>query len=412
MKGQIILLKNCNDGKNTKKLSITLKKNRIYKPNFMNSTKKIFRKGNEFINSDIYSKPSNGTFFSPFNFCVDPMEYLILVNFEKDPDELYKNFEFQQASDKNGNKYLLAIAYRNDGATDVYHQADYPFASQGSVLNNVNFFERPMENAKFEINADSLYIYFVFEDNIGREIKVMVNESNRQKKNPFYLLAPVGANSGKPNSLPIYSLYEMSFTKQKFTNIEIEIDKVKHKPDTFPMPIDCSKNYFTRYSADTFNVDWNKNFNGQLFPLTPDINNKIEDKGITYELDLNKGHYEIMRMSAYNIKHKINIDFSPAVPDFVCLKTDIDIDGNFSITTDNAAGAIRGTYHLKRQENEIDFEIQPDRGWEPNEGRWILKFLYFVVRIFKEWPKSYVWNAKIKLDETGQPIMQSDWRRI
>jgi hypothetical protein len=35
-----------------------------------------------------------------------------------------------------------------------------------------------------------------------------------------------------------------------------------------------------------------------------------------------------------------------------------------------------------------------------------------VVKVFKEWPKSYVWNAKIKLDEKEQPIMESSWKRI
>jgi hypothetical protein len=67
---------------------------------------------------------------------------------------------------------------------------------------------------------------------------------------------------------------------------------------------------------------------------------------------------------------------------------------------------------LKSQEKEIDFEIQPDKGWEPNEGRWILIFLYFVVKIFKEWPKSYIWNAKIKLEDPVLPTMKSGCRRI
>lgn len=380
----------------------------------MNLKTKVFRKGNRGIvkNTGIYSKPSNGTVFSPFSFNIDPMEHLILINFEKDPDKIYNILEFQQACDKNGKKRLLAIAYRNDGATDVYHQAGFPFGSQDSVLNNASFFERPMENAKFEVNADLMEVSFAFEDKMGREINVQVNESNRQKKKPFFLLAPVGTISMKPMSLPIYSLYEMAFTKQKYTDIKIEIDKVKHKPDTFPMPIDGSKNYFTRYSADTFNVDWNKNFKGPLSPLIPDNNHKIEDMGITYELEEKSGHYEIKRMSAKNKKHKIIIEFHPAIPDIVCLRQGIDIDGNFSITTDNTAGTIRGSYQIKRQKNEIDFEIKPTRGWKPNEGRLVLKILFFVVKVFKEWPKSYVWNAQIKLNDTGQPILQSGWKRI
>lgn len=380
----------------------------------MRSKTTMFRKrdGKVLNSEDIYSEPSTGSIISPFSFTIDPMEHLILVNFEKDPDEYYNTFEFQKACDKNGEKRLLAIAYRTDGATDIYYQPGFPFGSQDSVLNGASFFERPLEGAKFEVTADNIEVYFVFEDKMGREIKVSVKESKGRNKKPFFLLAPIGANSKKPMSLPVYSLYEMSFARQKYSDLEIVIDKVKHKPDTFPMPIDCAKNYFTRYSEDTFNVDWNKNFKGSLAPLFPDVNCRREFMGTTYELEENAGHYEIKKMSTGNKKHRITIEFYPAIPDVVCLSNETDLDGSFSITTDNTPGTICGNYNIKRYGNDIDFKINPTNGWEPNESRWILKILFFVVKIFKEWPKSYVWNARITLDDTGQPMMQSAWKRI
>lgn len=301
--------------------------------------------------TDVYSKMSEGIFFSPFSLSIDDMEHLILVNFEKDSDEFYHTFELQQASDKNGKNRFLVIAYRKDGSTDVYHQDGFPFGSQSSLLNDVNFFVRPMENAKFEVSADYLEVYFAFEDKTHREIKVMVKETNRLKKNPFFLLAPIGVVPKKPVSLPVYSLYEMSFTKQKYSVIEIEIDKVKHKPDTFPLPIDYAKNYFTRYSTETFNVDLNKNFHGPLLPLKPDKNNNIENKGINYELIDNDGHYEIKGMNAKNKKHQININFSPPIPDIICLKDEVIVDGDFNITTDKSTGRIGGRFHLQRLNN-------------------------------------------------------------
>lgn len=380
----------------------------------MNFKTNIFRGGKEdsSLNKDIYSKPSNGTIFSPFNFRIDPMEHLILVNFEKDPDELYNIFELQQAVDINGEKGLLVIAYRVDGATDVYHQKQYPFGSQESVLNNASFFERPMGNGKFDVSTDQILVYFDFKDRKGREIKVSVKEINREEKKPFFLLAPIGSVSKRPTSLPVYSLYQMSFTRRKFTDIVIEIDAVKRTPDTFPIPIDCSKNYFTRYSVDTFNVDWNTNFKGSLSPITPVNNSRLEEKGITYEFIQSKGHYEIVRISTRNKKHEISIEFHPAIPDIVCLSPEIEIDGSFSITTDNSTGIIRGNYKIKRQDNEIDIEIIPNSGWKPHEDRWVLKILFRVVKVFREWPKSYAWNAKIKLNDTGLPSMHSAWRRI
>lgn len=362
--------------------------------------------------TEIYSKKSDGTFYSPFNLSVDDMDSLILINFEKDPDEFYSVFELQQACDRNGIKYLLVVAYRTDGGADIYHQPEYPFASQASILNDVTFIARSLEGAKFEITNGNLDVYFAFDDRYGRKVNVKVNENRKLKNNPFCLLAPVGVVSGKPSSLPIYSLNEMSFTKRKNTDIEIEIDKVKHKPDTFPLPIDYSKNYFTRYSADVFNVDWNRNFHGQLSPLMPVKNIKLEDQGVVYELVSNSGHYEIKGMITSSRKHSLNINFSPPLPDIACLTEDLIINGKFMTITDKPAGSIRGEYYLKRQGYEIELKVHPNKGWIPDENRFILKLLFLIVKIFKDWPKSYVWNATIRLNETNHPEIRSGWSRI
>ncbi len=366
---------------------------------------------NHFNKNDIYSKRSNGSFFSPFSLSIDDMEQLILINFEKNPDEFYNVFELQQARDKKGKERFLVIAYRKEGAADVYHQTSYPFASQAGILNETTFIESPLEDTKFMVTADCLDVFFAFQDKFGREVKVKVNESGIQKKTPFFLLAPVGVISKKPGSLPVYSLYEMSFTRQKYTNIEIEIDKVKHRPDTFPLPVNWSRNYFTRFSPDTFNVDLNKNFEGLLTPLIP-VNNEIEDSGITYQLVDNCGHYEIKRMTAKNKRHQIVVDIFPPIPDIVCLNDDIHIDGNFTIATDKSSGIVSGGYHLEKRGGDIELRFQPKDGWHPNEKRWILKLLFLVVKVFREWPKSYVWNAKITLNASDQPFMKSGWKRI
>ncbi|HQI42287.1 MAG TPA: hypothetical protein PK665_14420, partial [Ignavibacteriaceae bacterium] len=190
------------------------------------------------VKKEIYSSSSNGSFYSPFSLSIDAMEHLILINFEKDPDEYYNTFELQKACENGGRERLLVIAYRNDGGADVYHQPGYPLASQDSLLNNVNFTACPLEGAKFEVDDDRLDVFFSFTDKYGRNISVKVWENRKTRKKPFFLLAPIGTLAKQPKSLPVYSLYSMSFAKQKHTVIEIRIDEVRHKPDTFPLPVD------------------------------------------------------------------------------------------------------------------------------------------------------------------------------
>ena len=359
----------------------------------------------------IYNRKSDGILYSPFNLSIDDMKKLILINFEKDPDELYTTFELQESTDRNGVPKLLVIAYGN-GFADIYHQPLFPFASQKSVLNNPTFFERPMVGAKFEIKDNTLEIYFNFKDKNRREINVSLLETRLNCKKPFFLLAPIGANSKNPDSLPIYSLYNMSFTKQKYTDISIEINSKAHRPDTFILPFEWCKSYFTRYSADVFNVDWNKNHMGELSKITFGNKGIISANGVTYELRYNDGHPEIKVISAANSEHKVKIKFMPAFPDIVCLSDGTNIDGEFSITTDNSPGIIQGVYNVKKAGIETDIEINPSKGWYPNQKRLIMKILFFVVSIFKKWPKSYIWKAKIWSQPSDRVIMNSYWKRV
>ncbi len=379
----------------------------------MNQKTKHYKKeqGDYRRKNEIYSKKSTGSFISPFSFTMDPMEKLILINFEKDSDTFYNVFELQQAIDKEGKKKFLVVAYRKDGATDVYHQSNFPFASQSTILNDVEFIERDMATTKFDLFSDHLNLYFDFTDKYGREISVSLFENKLDKKNPFFLLAPIGVVSKHPDSFPIYSLYEMAFVKQKNAELKIEIDKEQHKPDTFPIPIENAKNFFTRYSADAFNVDLNKKFEGELLPLVP-TNYIIEEKGITYQLIDNEGHYEIKKMSATQKRHQINIDFVPPIPDIISIKEKIENIGSFTISTDKNRGIIKGDYSILKQDKDIEMILRPIGGWQPNEKRWILKFLFLVIKIFKDWPKSYIWKASIKNENPDKVIMKSCWERI
>jgi hypothetical protein len=360
---------------------------------------------------DIYSSSPFGCFLSPFSLSIDRMEKLILVNFEKDPDKYYNTFELQQANDISGRKRFLVIAYRKDGAADIYYQSDYPFCSQTSILNDVSLFVCPLEDAEFEIIADKLQVCFSFKDRFGRQIKVVVHERHRSKKKPFFLLAPVGVVAKQPTSFPVYSLYAMSFTIRKHTEIEIKIDNIKHKPDSFPLPVECAGNFFTRYSGDTFNVDWNKNYQGPLKSIVPDQENKAADNGTNYELINNGGHFEIKRIGTKNGKHELTIEFSPPVPDILCLKNDLKLGGTFKVKTDNTNSHICGEYMLHRHENDVSIELQPNQGWQPNEKRLILSLLFMIVKVFREWPKSYTWRATINLENITQPEMKSGWER-
>jgi hypothetical protein len=359
----------------------------------------------------IYDKKSDGGFITPFNLSIDAMQQLMLIPFEKDPDKYYNLFELQKASINDGETRLLLIAYKNDGAADVYYQKDYPLASQSYILNSASFFETDFNEIRFEVNLRNLKVVASFKDKYGRDIFVSVDEPGLEQKKPFTLLAPVGVISKEPQTLPIYYMYRMSFVRKSGSTIKILIDNVSHKPDDFQLPIDYSSNYFTRYSLDTFNADWNKNYKGTLEILSPK-SNSITHSGILYELSHKKEHLEIKRMSAQRKQHNISIEFSPPLPDLLCLKNNVFTNGQFSIMSDRCAGYIKGDYQVKKEMGNVQIKIHPAGGWAPNEKRLIIRLMLKMVNVFKVWAKSYVWSALIKFDKSGNPYMESKWERI
>lgn len=356
---------------------------------------------------NIYYKTSKGKVYLPFDFRIDLMEYLILIEIQNDLDKYYKTFEIQQAVDEKGNKKILVIAYRIDGGSDIYHQQGYPISNNNGVLNNVELFLRLMEGSKFLINDDELIIYVKFKDKYDRDIELKVSEIKRKKKKPFSILAPIGGGAEKPTSLPIYLLYEMSFIKRKYSDIDIKIGNRRHKPDTFPLPIEWTKNYFSRYSADAFLVDWN-NYTGPLIPIKVN-NNKIKKQGVKYEFVNNQGNYEIKRLSVSNKKNTLCLNFSPAFPDISSLRKDANIKGKFFISSKKSAGKIKGVYYIKRIENNIHIYINPSGGWKPKENKITLKLLYIMGPIFKKWPSTYILKAIVELKHDA--IIKSSWEK-
>ncbi len=196
--------------------------------------------------------------YSPFTVKITPMERLFLINFEKDPDEIYIGFEPQWFDDASYGTGLRIIAWRKDGYIDVYQQPGLTKEDKIDVAGKglVETIVSPMINARFNVSKSGVDVAFAFEDKAGRMVKVEIVEKSLKPTNPFSLLAPVGGSSVNPSALPVYLMFKFDFVRRSNTDVTININGRSHKADTFPFPISGSRVYFMRYSADTFLVDW------------------------------------------------------------------------------------------------------------------------------------------------------------
>ncbi len=364
----------------------------------------------------VISNNNTARVFTPFTIDIDPMERLLLINIENDPDSIYIGFEPQVFDDSTNGKGHLVIAWRTDGKVDVYHQPSlklkpekYNIAGKGLA----NMIESPLKNSMFTINENGVQASYEFIDLYKRKISFAIHENNSSKRKPFGLLAPMGHAAENPEALPLVLLHDFYFVRQKHTLINVTIDGQEHEIDKLPMPMDGTRMYFARYSPSPFIVTFNNESNGPLpyFDVRQGDTDYMHGTHL-YNLAWNNNKPSIESISRNTDKYEINIRFNPAFPSFESLESGGAFSGEFSIEGHYSTGTITGHYFIGMNDSSYNMELVPSGGWLPRPDKLSLRFLYSVGKAFKNWPKTYLWNAEISNTKKDQLHMKSSWTRI
>jgi hypothetical protein len=367
----------------------------------------------QLVSHDLYQKPGDGRFISPFDFSLEPMERLLLINMEEDPDEIYLGFEPQVFDDDYVGRGMRILAYRGDKKIDVYQQPgmrafkeDFDVAGKGCK----NLVERPLENAHFEMTRQGLYVQFAFEDIQGRRIEVEIVENHPQPPKTFSLLAPLGNSTQNPPALPLFFMFDFGFVRKAGTKILVKIGDRLHRLDSLPLPFEGQRVFFTRYSLDPFLLTWNTKRDGLLDVLEDARGKEVEAGPVKYYLVDNAGHLEIDRVQVSYNNHSFWFSFSPPVPDLTGLRDGVEVEGRFDIAGEPAAGKVSGNYRLQSSGSGVEMVIQPSGGWQPEEKLLTLRLIYRMASVFRNWPKTYLWKAVFTETEQGWQ-QNAEWMR-
>jgi hypothetical protein len=361
----------------------------------------------------IYGAAVADALYAPFDLHIDPMERLLLINFTEDPDDIYIGFEPQVFDDEVHGQGMLVIGWRVDGRVDVYHQpslkldpATYDIAGDGLA----EMVERPLSNAHYTVNENGVDATFAFADLAGRPVEVTIQENSRRTRKPFGLLAPMGSAASNPSALPLVLLHDFYFVRRADTVVSVQVDGQERRLDNLPMPIDGSRMYFTRYSPDPLIATLNPAHHGPLAPLERVSATEARSGEVWFDLVENQGQTEITAMRRAYQEREVNVAFAPPLPNLLGLADGVRVNGRFTLTADPTVGKLSGEYEIARQGDRLDLRLTPSGGWQPNESKWSVRFIYRVARDFTQWPKTYVWTAVMDLS-ASQPTLQSAWQR-
>lgn len=367
-----------------------------------------------FAQNNIVDIKSDGIIF-PFSIEIDPMEKLLLVNFEKEPDSIYVGFEPQVFDDTiNGTGHLI-IGWRTDKKIDVYHQKSLKldtskYSIAGAGLNKM--IPVDMEKAFYEVNDFGVQAHYKFRDMLEREVEISISEKNQRKRKPFGLLAPMGDAATNPASLPMVLLHDFYFVRKNETDIKVSINDKSHKLDNLPMRMDWQKMTFARYSPKPLIATLNPEYNGVLDGFKPLVGQETFQKGdYIYEIEWTDQTASIKSMSIKNNIHLLTMSFSPS---FQCLNTipaNTKYKGKFTISGHESVGSISGEYTIQSGKESMHIRIVPSKGWKPKTTKFSTWFLFTVAKVFKKWPTTYQWDAELHKSPEGLWYMQSKWIR-
>lgn len=361
----------------------------------------------------------------PFRIHMEPMDRLLLINFEDDPDSLYMGFEPQVFDDTVNGRGQLVIGWRVDGRVDVYHDpalspdpGGYDIAGKGLA----NMVERDLSDSWFFVDEFGVQAHYGFEDIYGRRIEFSVSERNKSERRPFGLLAPMGDAVENPPAMPLILLHEFYFVRRKDSDISIQIGDHKHATDMLPMPIDRSRMTFIRYCTDPLIAMLNPATDGPVKMIRLDGNGnnaegswqesgRIVSDDTEYLLQDRDGVPVLSGLQRQSGKHILRLAFDPPFPNLAHMKADAEMNGSFVLSGDPSTGSINGDYAVRATGGFIEIELVPSGGWSPEPDRFSLRVLYRVAGMFRKWPETYRWTAGITSDETEQWHMQSQWER-
>ena len=356
------------------------------------------------------------TFVNPFRIDIDPMERLLLVNFERDPDTTYVGFEPQVFDDPVNGRGHLILGWRQDGRVDVFHQPGmhldaekYDIAGKGLA----HMVEQEMAAAAYEVDACGVQAHYEFRDIHDRTVVIDINERNPKPRKPFGLLAPMGAVAESPSALPLVLLHDFYFVRKRHTTLEIIIDGRRHQPDELPVPMDFTRMFFTRYSPRPLIATLNPAFEGvlELVPVSAG-ESEVQTGAYVLALEWADGKPALRRLTRRNEVYPVQLRFARPFPDLQTLTNGEHIAGKFEIEGHPSTGRIAGRYTVEKTDALITLKMVPSRGWLPRPTKASLRFLYTVAGIFRKWPATYEWTAHLHEDESGAYRMRSAWRRI
>lgn len=350
--------------------------------------------GNKTNTEDIYSIKTKNKIYSPFNFRIESPDKIILFDFKG--HNRYKFLEYQFYNDTIFGKGLVCMLMRHDDRLEIYHTEGVNMKQQLYYFDSCQH-EIPINtfNPEYSFNfiEGEIDFYCKFSDKYGNKISVSLSGYYPEHSN---FLVPVGLINRHHSDyvfFPIFYPKKMNFLNTREGNARISINGTDLTIKKIPGLVNWKRVYFARWSFEPVFILWNKNFDGEI--IGHETNSNDKNTPVNYELGKNSKHVEIKKINYTENNHSIALNFSPALPELLCLKDNIRLEGKFTIDIDETTGVIGGEYFIHQKGEIVEMKLQPTKGWQPIPG--------------KSWVKKHYLHITMEAIKDGNVLLNSKW---
>jgi hypothetical protein len=329
----------------------------------------------------------------PITLELSPLRRLLVIDVADDPT--YRVLE-PQALEAAGGTGLVLLAYRHDGHVELYAEAELevdPSGYDGLGKGLLGIHHAAFEAARFEVADDGLKLDIAFSAPNGRRFDLHVHEHLTRPRDHFPVLAPVGGAFETPAFFPFLWLPALSFVPARDSQVVVRVDGQERTIAHLPLPVGGRRCLMARYDPDVRVCQVNPSWVTGLprVPVGP-IGEPGQDGFDIIEVDRAPA---LARVRVSRGDHTCAALMDPPLPDPGRLPPSARRQGTIRLQADDTT-ELRGRYELVRTEDRVDLVIDRFGPWRTRQRRPLLAVL-FRLPVFRRWPTTYRWHARLDL---------------
>jgi hypothetical protein len=324
-----------------------------------------------------------------FSLEIDPRDRLLL--FDIADDETYVAMEIQGFNDAVHGLGLLVLLARHDGTVDIYRQPGLRLEREPfSIGRGIGEWrETEIDPARLSIHPDGVDVEIGLVDAGGRRIAVRIDDRDGTPRRRATLLAPVGSGVADPRQFFVVLMRDFDLGRTSGIEPRLTIDGEPRGVRPFPGPTWLHHRRFIRYSADPV-----------IAILNPDRDGPVDARSLG----------PLSSIDARDGTTTATLRLLPVIPDLAELHTGETASGEWYLDVADEPALTGGDWTARRTDDVVDIALVVTRPWRPRGLPWSLRLVTTLARVFRDWPTTYRWDARIDL-ATDPPHLRSAWSR-